>query len=59
MATGIIRLDQFFKEKRVKSKSPTEREWREWMDMQRQHEQAVEELDRQIPPSNRKFVFTR
>lgn len=56
MATRIIRLDQFPKTKRIKSRGPTEREW---MDMQRQHEQAVKELDRQIPPSNGKFVFTK
>ena len=38
MATGIIRLDQFFEGKRVKSKGPTEREM---MDMRHQHEQAM------------------
>ena len=56
MATGIIRLEQFFEGKRVKIKGPTEREM---MDMRRQYEQAMRELDRQIPPSNGKFVFTK
>ena len=59
MATGIIRLDQLPETKRIKSRGPTEREMR---DMQRQHEQAVEELNRQIPLASskvRNFVFTR
>ena len=56
MATGVIRLDQFPETKKVKSRGSTEREM---INMQRRQEQAVEELDRQIPPANGKFVFTK
>jgi hypothetical protein len=55
-----IRLeDQFLKTKRIKSNGPTVQEM---IDMQHQHEQAMKELDRQIPFASgktRKFVFTK
>ena len=59
MKTRVVKLERFFEGERIKIKGPTKREM---MDMQRHHERAMQELDRQIPIASgkiRNFVFTK